>query len=136
MSAFFRHWRFAGYTIRRFSIMISGKNRLRKAMEQWIRKGLGHFIIASLRKEKCMTQEAFGERLGGYEQDGFPLEKRQLYAGYRTLRPLAETLGTSVNELLSGERLTEAALLGEGGGEFCGGLAEERVFRVGKWIEK
>ena len=40
---------------------------------------IGKFI-AALRKEKCLTQEQLGEKLGVTKQNHFPLGERQLYA--------------------------------------------------------
>jgi predicted transcriptional regulators len=71
-------------------------------------KRVGAFI-ASLRKEKGMTQEALGERLGVTNKTVSRWENGNYMPDIGLLLPLAETLGTSVNELLSGERLTEAA---------------------------
>lgn len=56
-----------------------------------------------------MTQEALGERLGVTNKTVSRWENGNYMPDIGLLLPLAETLGTSVNELLSGERLTEAA---------------------------
>lgn len=74
-------------------------------MEQ---KRVGTFI-ASLRREKGMTQEALGEALGVTNKTVSRWENGNYMPDIGLLLPLAETLGVSVNELLSGERLTETA---------------------------
>lgn len=71
-------------------------------------KKVGTFI-ASLRREKGMTQEALGERLGVTNKTISRWENGNYMPDIGLLLPLAETLDTSVNELLSGERLTETA---------------------------
>lgn len=63
-------------------------------------------FIASLRREKGMTQEALGDILGVTNKTVSRWENGNYMPDIGLLLPLAETLGVSVNELLSGERLS------------------------------
>ena len=86
----------------------NGEKSVEKGDGTMNQKKVGAFI-ASLRKEKGMTQEALGERLGVTNKTVSRWERGNYMHDIGLLLPLAEALGTSVNELLSGERLTEAA---------------------------
>lgn len=69
-------------------------------------KKVGAFI-ASLRHEQGLTQEALGARLGVTGKTVSRWENGNYMPDIGLLMPLAETLGVTVNELLSGTRLTE-----------------------------
>lgn len=66
-------------------------------------------FIAQLRKEQGLTQEALGERLGVTNKTVSRWENGNYMPDIELLIPLGETLGVSVNELLAGERLDDAA---------------------------
>ena len=81
---------------------------------------IGRFI-AALRKERGLTQEALGRRLGVTNKTVSRWENGNYMPDIELLVPLGEALGVSVNELLAGERLDDAAFrkqaddnLGEG----------------------
>ena len=67
---------------------------------------MGKFI-ASLRREKGLTQEALGQRLGVTNKTVSRWETGAYMPDIELLVPLGEILGVSVNELLAGERLTD-----------------------------
>ena len=64
-------------------------------------------FIASLRREKGLTQEALGQRLGVTNKTVSRWETGAYMPDIELLVPLGEALGVSVNELLAGERLTD-----------------------------
>lgn len=64
-------------------------------------------FIASLRKEKGLTQEALGQRLGVTNKTVSRWETGAYMPDIELLVPLGEALGVSVNELLAGERLSD-----------------------------
>lgn len=66
-------------------------------------------FIAQLRKEQGLTQEALGERLGVTNKTVSRWENGNYMPDIELLIPLGEALGVSVNELLAGERLDDAA---------------------------
>lgn len=66
-------------------------------------------FIASLRKEKGLTQEGLGQRLGVSNKTVSRWENGNYMPDIELLVPLGEILGVSVNELLAGERLDDAA---------------------------
>ena len=65
---------------------------------------IGRFI-ARLRKERGMTQEQLGERLGVSQRTVSRWETGRNMPDIGLLPPLAETLGVTVAELLEGQRL-------------------------------
>ena len=65
-------------------------------------------FIALLRKEKGFTQEALGQRLGVTNKTVSRWETGAYMPDIELLVPLGEALGVSVNELLAGERLSDA----------------------------
>lgn len=64
-------------------------------------------FIASLRREKGLTQEALGQRLGVTNKTVSRWETGAYMPDIELLVPLGEALGVSVNELLAGERLSD-----------------------------
>lgn len=67
---------------------------------------IGKFI-AELRKGKNMTQEQLGEKLGVSFKTISKWENGRGMPELSTLKPLSEELGISINELLTGERITK-----------------------------
>lgn len=65
---------------------------------------IGRFI-AELRRERGMTQEALGERLGVSQRSVSRWETGRNMPDISLLTPLADTLGVSVTELLRGGRI-------------------------------
>lgn len=65
---------------------------------------IGKFI-AELRKNKNMTQEQLGERLGVSFKTISKWENGRGMPELSTLKPLSEELGVSINEILSGEKI-------------------------------
>lgn len=69
-------------------------------------KKIGQFI-AQLRREKGLTQEALGERLGVTNKTVSRWENGNYMPDVSLLPALSEELGVGVNELLSGERIPQ-----------------------------
>lgn len=65
---------------------------------------IGKFI-AELRKEKNMTQQQLGDKVGVSYKTISKWETGRGLPELATLKPLSEELGISINELLSGERI-------------------------------
>lgn len=63
-------------------------------------------FIAALRREKGLTQEILGKRLGVTNKTVSRWETGSYMPDIELLIPLGEALGISVNELLAGERLS------------------------------
>ena len=68
---------------------------------------IGKFI-ASLRKEKGLTQMMLADRLGISDKTVSKWERGAGLPDVSLMLPLCETLEISVNELLTGEKLTDA----------------------------
>lgn len=68
-------------------------------------KKVGEFI-AQLRKEQNMTQEVLGEKLGVTNKTVSRWENGNYMPDVSVLAELCSILGVSVNELISGKRLT------------------------------
>lgn len=66
------------------------------------REKIGEFI-SGLRKSRNLTQKELAEQLGVTDKAVSKWERGAGYPDISMLRPLAEVLGTSVNELLEGE---------------------------------
>ena len=64
-------------------------------------------FIAMLRKERGLTQEALGQKLGVTNKTVSRWETGNYMPDIELLVPLGEILGVSVNELLAGERLSD-----------------------------
>ena len=69
---------------------------------------VGNFI-ASMRKERGLTQEGLGERLGVTNKTISRWETGKYMPDIDKLQELSSCLGVSVNELLSGEKIENAA---------------------------
>ena len=65
---------------------------------------MGKFI-AALRKEKGLTQEKLGEKLGVTNKTVSRWENGNYMPDVEMLSLLSEEFGVSINELISGERL-------------------------------
>lgn len=65
---------------------------------------IGKFI-AALRKEKCLTQELLGEKLGVTNKTVSRWENGNYMPDVEMLSLLSKEFGVSINELISGERL-------------------------------
>ena len=70
-------------------------------------KMIGKFL-AQLRKERCMTQEQLGEKLGVTNKTVSRWENGSYLPPIEMLQALSTFFGISINELLSGQRLDEA----------------------------
>lgn len=66
-------------------------------------------FLAELRREKGLTQEQLGEKLGVTNKTVSRWENGNYMPDLSMLQTLAETLGVSVSELLLGERVPEEA---------------------------
>ena len=66
-------------------------------------------FIAQLRKERGLTQEELGQKVGVTNKTVSRWENGNYMPDIELLVPLGEILGVSVNELLAGERLDDAA---------------------------
>ena len=66
-------------------------------------------FIAQLRKERGLTQEELGQKVGVTNKTVSRWENGNYMPDIELLIPLGEILGVSVNELLAGERLDDAA---------------------------
>lgn len=64
-------------------------------------------FIAELRKEKGLTQEQLGEKVGVTNKTVSRWETGNYLPSVEVLLILSELFGVSINELLSGNRLTE-----------------------------
>ena len=64
-------------------------------------------FIAALRRERGLTQEALGQKLGVTNKTVSRWENGNYMPDIELLVPLGEALGVSVNELLAGERLSD-----------------------------
>ena len=67
---------------------------------------IGKFI-AECRKEKGMTQEQLAEKLGVTDKAISKWENGRCMPDISSLQPLTEELSITINELLSGERITQ-----------------------------
>ena len=71
---------------------------------------IGKFI-AQLRKSKNMTQQQLGDQLGVSFKTVSKWETGRGMPELSTLKPLSDALGVSINELLSGEMVEQAAYI-------------------------
>lgn len=97
-------------------------------------------FMAQLRKEQGLTQEALGEKLGVTNKTVSRWETGTYMPDIELLVPLGEALGVSVNELLTGERLTNEQFrkqadenLVEAMQESCFTVEERKRFFRKKW---
>lgn len=73
---------------------------------------IGHFI-ASLRKEKGLTQAQLAEKLGVNNRTVSRWETGKNMPDYSILEPLTDELGITVNELIHGEKIIKEEILRE-----------------------
>ena len=90
---------------------VCGEEFLRKMRYTFLRRyikmdqmKIGKFI-AALRKEKCLTQEQLGEKLGVTNKTVSRWENGNYMPDVEMLALLSKEFGVSINELISGERL-------------------------------
>ncbi|MGM9661485.1 MAG: helix-turn-helix domain-containing protein [Oscillospiraceae bacterium] len=102
-------------------------------------------FIAALRKERGLTQEALGERLGVTNKTVSRWETGKYMPDIDKLQELAATLGVSVNELLSGQRIDDMAqfvrqadenLVEALAADSAFGLREREAFFKRKWLRE
>lgn len=65
-------------------------------------------LIASLRRQAGLTQEALGERIGVSNKTVSRWENGNYMPDIETLQLLAKEFGVTINELLAGEKLPDA----------------------------
>ena len=65
-------------------------------------------FLAELRKEKCWTQEQLGQKLGVTNKTVSRWENGNYMPPVDILLELSKLYDISINEILSGQRLTEA----------------------------
>lgn len=73
---------------------------------------IGRFI-ANLRKEKNMTQEQLAEKLGVTDKSISRWENGKTMPDISLFKPLCDELGITINDLLSGERISKADYQGK-----------------------
>lgn len=86
-------------------------------------QGLTGRFIAQLRKEKNLTQKELADKLGISDKTVSKWETGNGMPDVSLLQPLCEELSVNLNELLSGERLSE---------ESYNGKAEENMMNLAK----
>lgn len=100
-------------------------------------------FIAALRKERGLTQEQLGERLGVTNKTVSRWETGSYMPPIDTLLELSRVLDISLNELLSGERLTDEQFRArsdenvlEAYRETSFSLKEREKFWKNKWLRE
>lgn len=81
-------------------------------------------LIAARRKELGLSQEELAERLHVTDKAVSKWETGRGMPGIESLEPLAEALGLSVSEILSGRQLTAEELPREAGGQIVESMQE------------
>lgn len=94
---------------------------------------IGRFI-AACRKDKGLTQRQLAEMLCVSDKAISKWETGKGLPEAQLMLPLCEALGISVNELLSGERLTEIEYQRKAE-ENMVNLAEKKVYRYGSGVK-
>ena len=89
-------------------------------------ESIGKFI-ASLRKEKKMTQQDLANKLGVTDRAVSNWENGRRLPDYSLLKDLCDTLSISVNELLSGEKIKKENYIEK---------SEENLIYLRKQIDK
>ncbi len=87
---------------------------------------VGNFI-RKLRKEKDLTQEQLAEKLGVTDKSVSRWENGKTMPDYGILKELCDTLGITINELVTGERIAENKYQK---------VAEENLIELRKQIDK
>lgn len=100
---------------------------------------IGKFI-ATLRKEAELTQESLGEKLGVTNKTVSRWENGNYMPDIEMFQILAETFGVGINELLVGQRLTDAEYRKKAdeniiavSKESAFSLAERKAYWKSKW---
>ena len=91
-------------------------------------------FIARMRREKEMTQAQLGERLGVTNKTVSRWETGKYMPDISMLSDLSRELGITVNELLSGELLTDKEFREAADANLLLSLAEGRKLRVQKHV--
>ena len=91
-------------------------------------------FIARMRREKEMTQAQLGERLGVTNKTVSRWETGKYMPDISTLSDLSRELGITVNELLSGELLTDKEFRKAADANLLLSMAEGRKLRVQKHV--
>ena len=91
-------------------------------------------FIARMRREKEMTQAQLGERLGVTNKTVSRWETGKYMPDISMLSDLSRELGITVNELLSGELLTDKEFRKAADANLLLSLAEGRKLRVQKQV--
>ena len=91
-------------------------------------------FIARMRREKEMTQAQLGERLGVTNKTVSRWETGKYMPDISMLSDLSRELGITVNELLSGELLTDKEFRKAADANLLLSLAEGRKLRVQKHV--
>ncbi|MGN0998291.1 MAG: helix-turn-helix transcriptional regulator [Faecousia sp.] len=102
-------------------------------------KKIGHFL-AELRKERDLTQEQLGDKLGVTNKTVSRWENGNYLPPVEMLQQLSEFYGITINEILSAERLTEDQYLEKAEQNIQAALKnssftlkEKQVFYKRKW---
>ncbi len=96
---------------------------------------VGNFI-ADMRKEKGLTQEQLGEKLGVTNKTISRWETGKYMPDIDKLQELSSVLGISVNELLSGEKITDTDVFAKKADEnLVEALAESNTFGLQEKID-
>ena len=86
-------------------------------------------FIASLRKEKNLTQAQLGERLGVTNKTVSRWERGNYMPDISLMRALCDELGISVSELLNGDRLSDDTFRQAADQQLVASLGREEKFR-------
>jgi len=89
---------------------------------------IGEFI-AELRKEKEMTQAELGEKLGVTNKTISRWENGNYMPDISLMQFLCEELGISINEFLSGERLSDEVFREKADNNIISSLNREKLVR-------
>ena len=104
-------------------------------------KGIGLFL-AELRRDRGLTQEELGEKLGVTNKTVSRWENGNYLPPAEMLRELSMLYGVTINELLSGERLTETQYRERAEENItavikAGGFSrQERLAACGTWLRR
>ncbi len=90
---------------------------------------IGNFI-AELRKKQKLTQEQLGEKLGVTNKTVSRWETGTYLPPAEALLAMSELFGVSINELLSGKRLSEASGIQSGCGRKLKADGSDKQFYV------
>ena len=80
---------------------------IKESIQLWMCKKYGNFL-AELRKDKNLTQEELGERIGVTNKTVSRWENGNYLPPVEILQILSKLYEVSINEVLSGERLNDS----------------------------